>query len=212
MRVQHTQRRQACDHCGGRFGLVTHRWWGNKFCKRTCRDYYIREVALDRDAIRRWLWLARLPSRAGAAGPSVPARSVTYGAEFILAPFVRPSGKPLDVMTRNNGAAPMLQIILFLIALLLHPAAVARADSGYCGHTSELASARLRWQAARQIPIDPALADKNCRAFGNQFYEAVTARQATSACHDGIDHQRDLVLLDSEIEAFNKLIAAQCGG
>jgi hypothetical protein len=24
---------QVCDHCGGRFGMVTHRWWGNKFCK-----------------------------------------------------------------------------------------------------------------------------------------------------------------------------------
>ena len=27
-----------CDHCGGRFGVVTHRWWGNKFCRRSCRD------------------------------------------------------------------------------------------------------------------------------------------------------------------------------
>ena len=106
----------------------------------------------------------------------------------------------------------MLQIILFLIALLLYPAAAARADTGYCGHTSQLASARLRWQAARQIPVDPALPDKNCRAFGTQFYEAVTARRATSACQDGIDHQRDLILLDSEIEAFNKVIATQCGG
>jgi hypothetical protein len=106
----------------------------------------------------------------------------------------------------------MLQIILFLIPLLLYPAAPAKADTGYCGHTSRLASARLRWQAARQIPIDPALPDKNCRAFGIHFYEAVTARQATSACQDGIDRRRDLTLLDSEIEAFNNLIAAQCGG
>jgi hypothetical protein len=30
--------RQVCDHCGGRFGMVTHRWWGNKFCKRKCKD------------------------------------------------------------------------------------------------------------------------------------------------------------------------------
>ena len=71
MRFQHTQKRQVCDHCGGRFGLVTHRWWGNKFCKRTCRDNHIREVALDRDIIRRWFWFARLPSRARATGPSV---------------------------------------------------------------------------------------------------------------------------------------------
>jgi hypothetical protein len=112
-------------------------------------------------------------------------------------------------MTRNNV---MLQIALFLIGFLLSPAGAARADTIYCGHASQLASARLRWQAARQIPIDPKLLNKNCRDFGNQFYEAVTARQATSVCQDGIDHQRDLILLDSEIEAFNKLIAAQCDG
>jgi hypothetical protein len=43
---------QVCDHCGGRFGMLTHRWWGNKFCKRTCKDAYLREVTLDRDIIR----------------------------------------------------------------------------------------------------------------------------------------------------------------
>jgi hypothetical protein len=44
---------QVCDHCGGRFGMVTHRWWGNKFCKRTCKGAYLRELALGRDKIRR---------------------------------------------------------------------------------------------------------------------------------------------------------------
>jgi hypothetical protein len=106
----------------------------------------------------------------------------------------------------------MLQIIVSLIVLVLSPAAAATADTGYCGHTSQLAGARLRWQGASQSPTDPALADKYCRAFWIQFYEAVTARQATSVCQDGIDHQHDLVLLDSEIEAFNALIAAQCDG
>jgi len=71
MKDQRIQKRQVCDHCGERFGLLTHRWWGNKFCKRTCRDNYIREVALDRHAIRRWLSFARLPSRARDVGPSV---------------------------------------------------------------------------------------------------------------------------------------------
>jgi hypothetical protein len=45
---------QVCDHCRGRFGMVTYRWWGNKFCKRTCKDAYLRELAIDRDKIRRW--------------------------------------------------------------------------------------------------------------------------------------------------------------
>ena len=33
----------ACDHCGGRFGMVTHRCWGSKFCKKTCKASYLRE-------------------------------------------------------------------------------------------------------------------------------------------------------------------------
>ncbi len=33
--------------------MVTHRWWGNKFCKRTCKGAYLRELALGRDEIHR---------------------------------------------------------------------------------------------------------------------------------------------------------------
>jgi hypothetical protein len=50
---------QICDHCGGRFGMVTHRWWGIKFCKKTCKDAYLRELALGRDKIRRWYGFGR---------------------------------------------------------------------------------------------------------------------------------------------------------
>src|SRR5262249_25210574 len=38
MRQPEVCKHQVCDHCGGRFGMVTHRWWGNKFCKRTCKE------------------------------------------------------------------------------------------------------------------------------------------------------------------------------
>ena len=48
-----------CAHCGGRFGMVTHRWWGNKFCKRACKNAYLRELALGRDKIRRWFGFPR---------------------------------------------------------------------------------------------------------------------------------------------------------
>ena len=105
----------------------------------------------------------------------------------------------------------MLQVIICLVALLLYPVTAAKADTRYCGHASELATARLRWEAARRSPTDPALREKNCRAYGIQFYEAATVRQAVSTCRDGLDHQRDLEVLDSEIDAFNKLIATQCG-
>jgi hypothetical protein len=46
--------RQRCDHCGGSFGLVTHRWWDSKFCKRRCKEAHIREIMLDRRTIHRW--------------------------------------------------------------------------------------------------------------------------------------------------------------
>jgi hypothetical protein len=70
---------QVCDHCGGRFGMVTHRWWGNKFCKRTCKDAYLREVTLDRDIIRRWF--------------SLPSRRDTFK---LLSPLVRSFGRNAD--------------------------------------------------------------------------------------------------------------------
>ena len=58
---------QVCDHCGGRFGLLTHRWWSNKFCQKKCKDAHLRELAFRRDQIRRWYGFlsqggSRLPS------------------------------------------------------------------------------------------------------------------------------------------------------
>ena len=63
-----------------------------------------------------------------------------------------------------------------------------------------LAAARLRWAAARQIRLDPAQDEQKCRAWRIHFYDAVTARQAASVCEDGSDRQRDLNLFDSEID------------
>jgi len=55
--------RQVCDHCGGPFGMVTHRWWGSKFCRRRCKEAYLREIMLDRDTVRRWRGLLGLGPR-----------------------------------------------------------------------------------------------------------------------------------------------------
>jgi hypothetical protein len=46
--------RQLCDHCSGPFGMVTHRWWGRKFCKRRCKDAHIRDIMLDIRRIHGW--------------------------------------------------------------------------------------------------------------------------------------------------------------
>jgi len=53
------ERRQVCSHCCGPFGMVTHRWWGSKFCSRTCKEAYLREVARGRDVLMGGLGLRR---------------------------------------------------------------------------------------------------------------------------------------------------------
>jgi hypothetical protein len=105
----------------------------------------------------------------------------------------------------------LLLVVMLGTALLTTLPAVSKADILLCGQAFDLAAARLRWAAARQIRIDPVDNDKNCRAYSISFYEAATVRQTISICRDGLDHQRDLYLIDSEIDTFNNLIAAQCG-
>jgi len=60
--------RQVCDHCSGPFGMVTHRWWGSKFCRRRCKNAYLRETMIDRYAIHRWCSLLDLPVAPGNGG------------------------------------------------------------------------------------------------------------------------------------------------
>jgi hypothetical protein len=110
----------------------------------------------------------------------------------------------------SNGASLMLSIFAFASPFLISSATPSRAGTSYCGPAFEFAAVQQRWAAARQSRVDPGHNEKNCRAYGIHFYEAVMARQATSMCRDGTDHQRDLDLLDSEIDAFNNLIATQC--
>jgi hypothetical protein len=105
----------------------------------------------------------------------------------------------------------MLQIVTLVLVVLLNSATSSKADTVNCSRVSELRSAHARWAAARQTPVDPAHNDEACRAYGTQFYEAVTTRHAVSLCSGRVDSQQELGLLDTEIDAFNNLIAAQCG-
>jgi hypothetical protein len=63
---------QVCDRCCGRFGMVTHRWWGYKFCKRTCKEAHVREVTLGREVIGRWLGTVRVSHWMSVPDVSVP--------------------------------------------------------------------------------------------------------------------------------------------
>ena len=83
----------------------------------------------------------------------------------------------------------MLRIVMFAIALLVIPATASKVDAS-CSQVFEVAAARVRWAAVRQSSVDPAHYEESCRAYGDPFFKAVEARQATSICEDGIDRQR----------------------
>ena len=64
----------------------------------------------------------------------------------------------------------------------------------------------------RQSHIDAVHAEKICHDYAITFYEAVTVRQTASICESSADRRRlDLAQLDSDIDAFNNLIAEHCG-
>jgi hypothetical protein len=104
----------------------------------------------------------------------------------------------------------MLRIIIVAVALLIHPPLTAGAGMSGCSQLSDLSTARLRWAAVRKSRVDPDHSEESCRSYRSNFFEAVTTRQAASICRDGSDRSRTLELLDTEIEAFNDLIATQC--
>jgi hypothetical protein len=106
----------------------------------------------------------------------------------------------------------MIRVFLFAISLSINLATISRAESPECARISDLAAARVRWAATRQSHIDAADAKKICRDYAISFYEAVTVRRTASICESSADRRRlDLAQLDSEIDAFNNLIAEHCG-
>ena len=72
-----------------------------------------------------------------------------------------------------------------------------------------LDASRARWATLLSQPANIVDQEKTCRAYASSFYESVVLRQAAARCADG---ERNLALLDSEINAFNELISTKCGG
>jgi hypothetical protein len=176
--------RQLCDHCSGPFGMVTHRWWGRKFCKRRCKDAHIRDIMLDRRrTIHRWCgFLAR----------------ISLGRQAI--PMI-----PRCAWNRSCGLRSLVCAVLILLVV----APVSKLEAGYCGQPRDVQAALIRWTNARQNRPKSEEPDQICRSYFNQFYEAVQARQAVSECA-GRGRQKDVEMLDGQIEAFNSLIATYC--
>ena len=101
----------------------------------------------------------------------------------------------------------------FLFAVAISAcASTTSAAYADCNQVPDVATARVRWADARQRSFGSAHDEKSCRANSSLFLEAVNTRQVASICEEGAKRQHDLDMLDAEINAFNDLIAAQCGG
>ncbi|NEV01046.1 hypothetical protein [Bradyrhizobium uaiense] len=104
----------------------------------------------------------------------------------------------------------MTRLCILLASILLNLTPIL-AVASECISSTDIAASRSRLAAARSQPPSTDT-DKVCRAYAVSFYELVTARQAAANCAHGNDRQRDLELLDSEIDAFNNALASRCGG
>jgi hypothetical protein len=85
------------------------------------------------------------------------------------------------------------------------------ALASQCASPSEIAASRTRWAGVRNQFVNTTDHEMVCRVFAASFYESVVTRHATVACARGAERDSDISALDSEINAFNDLLAAKCG-
>jgi hypothetical protein len=97
--------------------------------------------------------------------------------------------------------------IIVLIASVAINASTLPTVAAECTSNKDIDASRTRWATLRSQPAN-APDNKICRAYAASFYESVTLRQAAAGC---VDRERNLAVLDSEINAFNDLLATKCG-
>ena len=99
--------------------------------------------------------------------------------------------------------------ILVLVALAAINVSTLPAAGAECTSIKDIDASRSRWELLRSQAAKAADREKICSAYAASFYESVTLRQAAASCAAG---ERNLAVLDSEINAFNDLLSTKCGG
>lgn len=77
-----------------------------------------------------------------------------------------------------------------------------------CAPPAAMAATRTHWASVRNQFGKVTDREAACRAYAASFYESVTVRQAAAGCTS----DAEITALDSEINAFNELLATKCGG
>jgi hypothetical protein len=98
--------------------------------------------------------------------------------------------------------------IALLFASAVINASTSPAVASECMSTRDLDALRARWATQLSQPASIVDQEKTCRAYATSFYESVILRQVAVRCADG---ERNLALLDSDVNAFNDQISTKCG-
>jgi hypothetical protein len=112
---------------------------------------------------------------------------------------------------RDNSlcGVQVMRRIIVLIAFAAINLSTIPVVAAECTSNKDIEASRRRLATLRSQPTNPADSEKTCRAYAASFYESVTLRQAVAGC---VDRERNLAVLDSEINALNDLLAKKCGG
>jgi hypothetical protein len=113
--------------------------------------------------------------------------------------------------SRNNFAlwSSIMRRAAVLIASAAINAFTIPAVAAECTSIKDIDASRSRWEMVRSQAAKAAVKENTCRAYATLFYKSVTLRQVATPCTAG---ERNLAVLDSEINAFNDLLATKCGG
>ena len=101
----------------------------------------------------------------------------------------------------------MLRLAILLTSATINASTIPAAAS-QCASPTAIAATRTHWAAVRIQFSNATDHEAVCRAYAASFYESVTTRQAAAGCTG----YSDITALDSEINAFNELLATRCGG
>jgi hypothetical protein len=103
----------------------------------------------------------------------------------------------------------MIRLAVLLASVAINASTIPSVASE-CASSRDIDASRARWATVRTQP--PRTDDQaSCRAYAASFYESVKLRQEAALCSRDTDKTRNLTILDSEIDAFNDLLATKCG-
>ncbi|MGY8667837.1 hypothetical protein Q3C01_36515 [Bradyrhizobium sp. UFLA05-109] len=103
----------------------------------------------------------------------------------------------------------MMRLAALLASVAINASTIP-AVASECASSRDVDVSRARWAAVRSQPTKPD-DQASCRAYAASFYESVKLRQEAALCSRDTDQARNLTILDSEIDAFNNLLATRCG-